>query len=47
MIWICLAIVVIVIAVLCWCICAASPHEPWEDEQQVKYVDDWIREKTK
>lgn len=41
------AIILICIVILVWCICAVSPREPWEDEEQIKYVDDWIRNKTK
>lgn len=27
-----------------WAICAAIPREPWEDEEQEKYLKEW-REK--
>lgn len=47
MIWICIAILLMVFIVLCLCICASTPREPWEDEAQIKYVDEWVRNKTK
>ena len=47
MIWVCIAIVLMALVVLMWCACAINPREPWEDEHQIKYTDDWIREKTK
>ena len=47
MIGIYIVIILMVFIVLCLCMCASTPREPWEDEAQIKYVDEWIRNKTK
>jgi len=45
-IYVIIALLIIAFIVLIWCIFSAVPREPWEDEEQIKYVDDWIRKKS-
>lgn len=36
------AIITLLVAVgIEWAICAAIPREPWEDEEQEKYLKEW------
>ena len=37
----------IIMAVAGWAICASIPHDPAEDEEQEKYLEDWKRRHRK
>lgn len=40
-------ITLLVIAGIGWVICASIPHDPGEDEEQEKYLEDWKRRHRK
>lgn len=37
----------IIVAVAGWAICTSIPHDPGEDEEQEKYLEDWKRRHRK
>lgn len=40
-------ITLLVIAGIGWAICTSIPHDPGEDEEQEKYLEDWKRRHRK
>lgn len=35
------------VGLICWALCKATPKDPREDEEQIKYLEEWRRRHRK
>ena len=37
----------LVLMILLYCVVASTPREPWEDEEQAKFLEEWKKKRNR